>query len=203
MKKMKYILFSLSLLFAGNVFAQKLTGADVTIAKGGEAELVVSLETPKVAKNTQFELILPAGIEVVQEEGEYIWDAGDILYRSPQVTVAKNGDGNITVIISKVGTSTYKALSGSLIKLPLVANSAEVGEYEGKIVGIKAGDANGSVGTFADTTFKITVTDPSGIESITVDDIKDAKVYTIDGQRVDNITKKGVYIVNGKKMVIK
>ena len=57
---------------------------------------------------------------------------------------------------------------------------------------------------FTDSTFTITVTDPSGIDAITVDDIENAKVYTVGGQRVDGKTaKKGVYVVNGKKMIIK
>lgn len=47
----------------------------------------------------------------------------------------------------------------------------------------------------------------SGIESVQVaDKVTDGKVYSISGQYVGNTTKglqKGIYIVNGKKIVIK
>ena len=43
---------------------------------------------------------------------------------------------------------------------------------------------------------------PTGINGVKADALKDAEVYTINGQRVQNPTK-GLYIVNGKKVVIK
>ena len=42
----------------------------------------------------------------------------------------------------------------------------------------------------------------SGINGIHADDLKNGKVYNLDGQRVAQPTK-GVYVVNGKKMVVK
>ena len=42
----------------------------------------------------------------------------------------------------------------------------------------------------------------TGISEITAPDA-DAKVYDLMGRRVDNTAKKGIYIVNGKKVVIK
>jgi hypothetical protein len=42
----------------------------------------------------------------------------------------------------------------------------------------------------------------TGINSIAADKMKDATIYTIGGQRVDK-AQKGLYIINGKKVVIK
>lgn len=43
----------------------------------------------------------------------------------------------------------------------------------------------------------------TGIDQISIDQIdKDAKVYTLDGKRVTNV-QKGLYIVNGKKVILK
>ena len=43
----------------------------------------------------------------------------------------------------------------------------------------------------------------TGIDQISIDQLdKDAKVYTLDGKRVTNV-QKGLYIVNGKKVILK
>ena len=64
----------------------------------------------------------------------------------------------------------------------------------------------GNVGTFtmpaADVTVTVTFKNATGINSIAADKMKDATIYTIGGQRV-NSAKKGLYIINGKKVVIK
>jgi hypothetical protein len=51
-------------------------------------------------------------------------------------------------------------------------------------------------------TLKCTITTTSGINAVKADALKDAQIYTISGQRVDK-AQKGLYIVNGKKVVIK
>lgn len=47
----------------------------------------------------------------------------------------------------------------------------------------------------------------TGIESVTTIDLTDGKVYSIDGQYVgkgkESVTKSGVYVVNGKKTIIR
>ena len=47
------------------------------------------------------------------------------------------------------------------------------------------------------------VADPTGIKNISSDQVSEGEYYTIDGVKVENPTKKGLYIKNGKKMIIK
>lgn len=47
------------------------------------------------------------------------------------------------------------------------------------------------------------VADPSGISTPNADANANAKTYTLDGKRVKDATKKGVYIRNGKKISVK
>ena len=47
------------------------------------------------------------------------------------------------------------------------------------------------------------VADPAGIKNISSDQVSEGEYYTIDGVKVENPTKKGLYIKNGKKMIIK
>ena len=64
----------------------------------------------------------------------------------------------------------------------------------------------GNVGTFtmpdADVIVTVTFKIATGINSIAADKLKDATIYTIGGQRVNSV-KRGLYIINGKKVVIK
>ena len=59
----------------------------------------------------------------------------------------------------------------------------------------------------ASASYKLTVVDEvvDGIQSITIDNMpEDAKVYNLNGQRINaKALKSGVYVVNGKKVVLK
>jgi hypothetical protein len=44
---------------------------------------------------------------------------------------------------------------------------------------------------------------PTGINNVNMDNHYDDYYYTLDGVRIENPTKKGIYIKNGKKVMIK
>lgn len=51
---------------------------------------------------------------------------------------------------------------------------------------------------------KLRVTDqPTGINAVEADQLNGGNYYTLDGMRIDKPTKKGIYIRNGKKIIIK
>ena len=74
----------------------------------------------------------------------------------------------------------------------------------GKVAGIKAGTAIISVRTSNGLTAEcfVIVQDVSGIEDVKTSGNADAPIYTLSGQKVANV-KKGIYIKNGHKVVIK
>ena len=43
---------------------------------------------------------------------------------------------------------------------------------------------------------------PAGIENITASDVENT-IYDITGRRIESITKAGIYVVNGKKVLVK
>ena len=45
--------------------------------------------------------------------------------------------------------------------------------------------------------------DPTGINSIAIDDERNQVIYDISGRMVNNISRPGIYIVGGKKTVVK
>ena len=54
----------------------------------------------------------------------------------------------------------------------------------------------------ADVTVTVTFKNATGINGVKADALKDAQIYNLQGVRVDK-AQKGLYIVNGKKVVIK
>ena len=93
--------------------------------------------------------------------------------------------GNIEYKVVKDG-STWLPESGNLI-----LNIAEAGSYNVTF-------------TINPNTNEITgvATSTTGINAVKADALKDAQIYTISGQRVDK-AQKGLYIVNGRKVVVK
>ena len=100
--------------------------------------------------------------------------------------------------------SSFKANKGDLVSIPLSAGSIAEGKLQGKIHTITISNEDEEEFNPADVTFNIIVSNGDGIKGITVDDLDNAKVYTVGGQRVEGkAAKKGVYVVNGKKVVVK
>jgi len=56
-----------------------------------------------------------------------------------------------------------------------------------------------------DVTVTVTFKAATGIQNVSVENnsLENATIYDLNGRRVENPTKKGIYIVNGKKVVIK
>jgi len=208
MKTIKVFAALVAAFISTSMFGQVIKGSDVTISQGKTAEVTFSIEGTEKGSLAEFDLTLPEGITISYDtdEEDYVYSLeSEMTLKSHSATVRKKENGSFYVLVSNASGKEFKAASGKYLTLTLEASAtAAIGETVANMKKIGLFNlTTKQMNTVTEDTFKITVADPSGIESITVDDIKDAKVYTIDGQRVDNITKKGVYIVNGKKMVIK
>ena len=209
MKTIKFVAVLVAAFISTNVFAQVIKGTDVTISQGKTADVTFSIEGTEKAALAEFFLTLPEGVTISYDDDEedYIYSLeSEMTLKSRGATVRKREDGSFYVLVINQSGKEFKAASGKYITLTLEADpTATVGTKTAEMtsVGLFALDTH-QMNTEKTGSFKITVTDPSGIESITVDDIKDAKVYTIGGQRVEGkAAKKGVYVVNGKKVVVK
>ena len=155
MKTIKHLMIAAMVLFAGNAMAQKLSAEAVSIAVGGEASLMISYESEQELTGAQFSVALPAGVELKEENYEYISTLG-----ADQTGYQENindGDGCQIVIISRVSKKAPALVSGKeLITLTLVANAdAEVGEAKAKIYDIVFSQYGESVRGNAD--FNVTI----------------------------------------------
>lgn len=105
-----------------------------------------------------------------------------VLNNPNNVTVSyTSSDAAIAEVDSVTGIVTFHNEG----VVTITATSTETDEY-------KSGNAS----------YTVTVTVPTGIEGITADDLKNGNVYDIQGRRVYKIGK-GIYILKGKKIVIR
>ena len=133
-----------------------------------------------------------------------------------KITLALSQEnGQATCIsVNKDDESTYNKAAGEEIYLNIVpaeGYEAEISVMAGETaveVTAEAGEYKGQAYTHkftmpaADVTVTVTFKQATGINSIAADALKDATIYTISGQRVEK-AQKGLYIINGKKVVIK
>jgi hypothetical protein len=208
MNKFRTLFACVAILFAANSVAQTLTADDIDIDPGKTAQLDIKLDAEKVAVNAQFNLLLPSNITINQklnDDEELVWDikkstSATILYSGAQVVINEI-EGGYSFLIYKVAEDQFSSNKGTLLSVKLKAADTETGVFDGKLSGIKIGDKDGPIGTFADSEFKIGVGVSVGINDIYADGAN-GDVYNTAGQRVSRTTK-GLYIQNGKKVVKK
>jgi len=133
-----------------------------------------------------------------------------------KITLALSQEnGQATCIsVNKDDESTFNKKAGDEIYLNIVpaeGYEAEISVMAGETtveVTAEAGEYKGQAYTHkfimpaADVTVTVTFKNATGINSIAADKLENATIYTISGQRVDK-AQKGLYIINGKKVVIK
>jgi len=192
-----------------------LTAEPVDFAEGETtADFVVSMdyETDKEICSWAFNLYLPEGLTIAKDEddfwlGEYSKETNATAVTRGLLNVTEKNDGGYLILGYATGNPKMKSTHGALVTLTLAGSAAIKGE--GQIKNTSCSYMNGSdavsadQGLLADITFAV---NGGGSGEQGINDIKaDAaagKVYTIGGQQVVAPTK-GLYIQNGKKVIVK
>lgn len=180
-----------------------------SISAGEEKEIEVLMNNPVTAiTGIQFDLYIPEGFEIVNEDGYYWVDLGSRTttrkHVTPEVNVQK--DGALRVMTYSNKGETFKGDSGDVFIITIkAADDLADGVYElavKNIVLTPPGGDKDQVVYPADnsTTISVGVT---GIDDIVVDGNKaDNVIYDLSGRAVENPTK-GIYISNGKKIIVR
>jgi hypothetical protein len=152
MKIFKLFLATLGVVFAGNVCAQNtITAADVTIEKGGTADVAVSISFTEQAWSAEFNIELPEGFTV-----ESVAKNAEMLPSDKQV-VEISGT-KVTALPSDFGEDVFATASGVFATITIKApEEIEDGEYTGTIKNGAIGNLEGDNFDTEDATFKITV----------------------------------------------
>ena len=182
-----------------------MTFSNVSIEAGKTADLKVTFESNVTIAGWQMFLYLPEGIEIVydDDEEEYAITLSELHKKKHACAVQTTKDG-AKMLVMTAGTETVemKANSGDLCTITLKAADTFSGSATVDVKKIRISDKAAKSYSQDDTSFTITASGSAdGISSISAAD-NNAPVYNLAGQKVNN-AQKGVYIQNGKKVVMK
>jgi hypothetical protein len=192
------------------ISTDNLAAEDLVVAPGGNASLRVNLNN-EVNNYTalQFKLILTPGITLVTDGGEASCQL------SPRFTDS-NQPFYITEIYNDEQGAAYRVMSvspslspisgnnGLLFILPVCADDhASTGSFTGQLQDIVFIDVDAKESFLDNTSFNLNLTEETAVMEINSDSTKhDDAIYNLAGHRVI-APKQGIYIVNGKKRVVK
>ncbi len=197
-KLMKLWLMALALLPL-SINAQnntKLSVEDFTISGGETKTLIVDLGNPDMEVTlVQFDLVLPEGLSV--KGGEEGIDIDRTTYKKHSISYNPD-NGRILLASSK--NSTLSGTSGAIVTIEITAD-ASFSEGTIKLTNIEIVSPTETV--VRPEEVSVVITSGSGIQSITADS-KSGNIYDLQGRKVtDSQLSRGIYIMNGRKYVVK
>lgn len=197
-KLMKLWLMALALLPL-SINAQnntKLSVEDFTISGGETKTLIVDLDNPDMEVTlVQFDLVLPEGLS--EKGGEEGIDIDRTTYKKHSISYNPD-NGRILLASSK--NSTLSGTSGAIVTIEITAD-ASFNEGTIKLTNIEIVSPTETV--VRPEEVSVVITSGSGIQSITADS-KSGNIYDLQGRKVtDSQLSRGIYIMNGRKYVVK
>lgn len=168
--------------------------SDMMVNENGEGELIVNLINKyRSYTGLQFDLYLPEGIQLNTETAEAVGHHHGIWAQ-------KHADGYYRVICSSMMNDELN--EGAVMRLQVKATNNMQGAYHVQADNVVLSDANAQRHEAANAGAQLMI----GDEATSIVSIETAKqlknVYDMQGRRV-NAVKKGVYMVNGKKVVVR
>ena len=185
----------------------KMYCSNITVAPGETATLPVNLENSGKYCSFQFDILLPKGITVdstVNQSGKVRYSASLVTSRCVDHSLTSNliRGNRYRVIVFSLSNTDVEGANGPVVNIKLKAEKdAAEGDYTLKMERVVLATADEKEYYPADSESTVTVSANTGVNSISIDP-SSVKVYDLQGRKVNKPTQ-GVYIINGKKVVIK
>ena len=210
---MVLMLICSTMAFAQQAELVNLSVEPITIETGETKTISINMTNPSVdVASFILGVELPAGLTFVQDK---LWNDDDeewnYFYASltdrklSKFVLSENYDtdkNTLKMVINGMG-QVFKGTEGAIISFTIAATeTATSGQM--KIYDQSWSNADASLGgERPDINVDITVTLSTKMVPTIVNN-DDANVYTLDGRKISDVSKsRGIYIVNGKKMIIK
>lgn len=202
-----------TMAFAQQAELVNLSVEPITIETGETKTISINMTNPSVdVASFILGVELPAGLTFVQDK---LWNDDDeewnYFYASltdrklSKFVLSENYDtdkNTLKMVINGMG-QVFKGTEGAIVSFTIAATeTATSGQM--KIYDQSWSNADASLGgERPDINVDITVTLSTKMVPTIVNN-DDANVYTLDGRKISDVSKsRGIYIVNGKKMIIK
>ena len=210
---MVLMLICSTMAFAQQAELVNLSVEPITIETGETKTISINMTNPSVdVASFILGVELPAGLTFVQDK---LWNDDDeewnYFYASltdrklSKFVLSENYDtdkNTLKMVINGMG-QVFKGTEGAIVSFTIAATeTATSGQM--KIYDQSWSNADASLGgERPDINVDITVTLSTKMVPTIVNN-DDANVYTLDGRKISEVSKsRGIYIVNGKKMIIK
>lgn len=210
---MVLMLICSTMAFAQQAELVNLSVEPITIETGETKTISINMTNPSVdVASFILGVELPAGLTFVQDK---LWNDDDeewnYFYASltdrklSKFVLSENCDADkntLKMVINGMG-QVFKGTEGAIVSFTIAATeTATSGQM--KIYDQSWSNADASLGgERPDINVDITVTLSTKMVPTIVNN-DDANVYTLDGRKISDVSKsRGIYIVNGKKMIIK
>ena len=211
MKKISFLFALVATLFSTSANAQMIKASDVQLV-GNAAEVSFYLDgisETRTAVLAEFVITLPQGFSfggTTDRRGNFTFTStkGEIA-ADHDLTLFKRENGDIYVLFKNDNGYDFYPSNGLLLTLSLEKDETVAeGEYTASIHNVILADAEAKqINTETESEFAIEVLDATSINGITINP-ETQKVYTVGGQRVASKNlKKGIYVVDGKKVTVK
>ena len=139
--------------------------------------------------------------------GSHVEALSTITITLTDATLVALGEGNVTVKKDGVEVATKQAdydwNADNVITITYETSESGVYTFEFP-EGYVGDEIDGDVTPYPAFTLTYYVGDATGINGISTGKIENVKIYTLDGKLIKSANgKKGIYVVNGKKVILK
>lgn len=177
---------------------------DITIVPGETFTLDICMENEEPVCAWQATVILPEGIELVKHGTSY------------EVSLSERHTARYSLMVSprKGKSNEYNILVYSVSLVPLEGNSGPVAtlklhasdDYQGastiQVVNQSQSSLDAKSLKVADQKHTI-IADASSIETVRAKDLKGKQVFNLSGEPVSKPASRFIYVVDGKKVLVK
>ncbi len=181
---MKQIIIVLGLTVLGltGIARDRLYIEDFSIDQGETKQIAIMLENDTVYSAFQTDLVLPEGLVVTQENGEYIVDLTDRADRDHTVSTYLQPDGSLRIFVAVMSMPPFSGTSGALALVEVRADADVKGEAQ--LRGSIVVEPNGDMHYMDDSTASV---NGGGSSHITGDVSGDGTVDIADVNAVINM----------------
>ena len=179
------------------------------VKPGTQVQMSIKMKNTAAIRGFQFDLYLPAGVTVAKtSKGKYIGSLNDDRLPAEDehtLILSEQTDGSIRFLCGSLYDETFTGTDGEIVTLTVNIDGNMVnGDYAIALKNIKLTETD--ISKYYETEIvetTMTVNNSTGIAGVQNEMLHgENDCYDLQGRKVE-MPREGVYIVNGKKIVVK